>query len=53
MGWIMSILLLAICFGTEMTNWHLLLVAVVCAILGTIEEFLKIENNSRNLQGLL
>ena len=38
MGWIMSILLLSIYIVTEMTNWHLLPVAVIFAILGTIED---------------
>lgn len=38
MGWVMSILLLAIYIVTEMTNWHLLPVAVIFAILGTIED---------------
>ena len=37
MGWIMSILL-SIYIVTEMTNCHLLPVAVIFAILGTIED---------------
>ena len=38
MGWIISIMLLIIYMGTGMANWRLLLVAVIYAILGAIED---------------
>lgn len=38
MGWIISIMLLIIYMGTGMANWHLLLVAVIYAILGAVED---------------
>lgn len=41
MGWLMSCVILAVYFGTEMTNWHLLPVAVIFAILGTVEGIFK------------
>ena len=53
MGWLMSCVILAVYFGTEMTNWHLLPVAVIFAILGTVEEIFKKKSFAKKTQPIM